>query len=183
LVRLLLPNTDRSSSLITTRSLAKSVGVDVRNPKWTSYGALEIDVFSPSRADFDVFLSVISPLAGLEFVHDLNLAPPHKTDLEIVAEARGLFNGERYWECHEVLEGLWRQKHGEEKRFLQGVILVCAAFVHHQKDQDDVGLGILKRAAPLLKHPDPKYKGLDVIAMERNVSAVLASRDFLSFRV
>ena len=163
--------------------MAKSVGVDVRNPKWTSYGALEIDVFSPSRPDLDVFLSVIEPLARPEFVHDLSVAPPHLTDPEVLADARELFNSERYWECHEALEGLWRQKHGEEKRLLQGVILVCAAFVHHQKGQDEVALGVLGRARKLLDHPIPDYGGLDVEALERNVSAILASHGFSNFRV
>ena len=36
------------------RSLSASVGGSVRNPKWTSYGALEVDVFVNSRPDFDL---------------------------------------------------------------------------------------------------------------------------------
>jgi len=183
LVRLLAPEAGRAALLASTRSLAKSVGVDVRNPKWTSYGALEIDVFSPSRPDLDIFLSVIGPLARLEFVHDLNVAAPHLTDPEVLTEARELFNAERYWECHEALEGLWRQKQGEEKRLLQGVILVCAAFVHHQKGHDEVALSVLGRARNLLDPPTPDYWGLDVEAFERNVSAILASRRFSNFRI
>jgi len=173
LVRLLAPSASRPLILPSVRSLAKSVGVDLRNPKWTSYGALEVDVF----------LSVVGPLATLEFVHDLNVSPPHVTDSEAMAEARELFNGERCWEAHEVLEGLWRQKHGEEKRFIQGVILVCAAFVHHQKGQDDVAFGVLSRAAKQLTYPKPRYLGLDVATLEQNVLRVLTSRGFSNFHI
>lgn len=163
------------------RSVAGSLGVELRNPKWTSYGALELDIFCPTRADLDVFLAATCPIAKPEFVTDLNRAPEHLTDNQILARARGLFSAERYWECHEVLEGLWRQKQGDEKRFLQGVILVCAAFVHHQKGQESVGLGILSRAARQLNLPFETYEGIDVPRLEREVQRMLDQRTFLIF--
>ncbi len=174
----------RSEALLTSvRSLAKSVGVEARNPKWTSRGALELDVFSPSRGDFDLFVSVVSPVAGFEFVRDLNRAPPHRAEAELFSEAREYFNDERYWECHEVLEGIWRLKLAEEKRFLQGIILVCAAFVHHQKGEDGVALGVLKRAAKQLDFPAKEYGGFDVAVLRENVQGVLGTEKFINFRV
>jgi hypothetical protein len=163
--------------------MARSVGAEVRNPKRTSYGALEIDVFCPSRGDFDLFLSAVGPLAEIQFIRDLNLAPPHKTDAEILSEARALFNEERYWECHEVLEGLWRQKQGDEKRFLQGLILVCAAFVHHQKGEGAVALGVMKRALPQLEFPSRSLGGFDAVAVKENAQRILQSGRFSEFRV
>ena len=88
--------------------MAKSVGVDARNPKWTSYGALELDIFAPSKAGMDAFLAATEPLGHLEFWRDLNVASQYKTEKELFLEARRYFNSERYWECHEVLEGAWR---------------------------------------------------------------------------
>jgi hypothetical protein len=163
--------------------VAESVGVNVRNPKRTSYGALEVDAFCSSRGDFDLFLSAVGPLADIQFIRDLNIAPPHKTDSEVLSEARGLFNEERYWECHEVLEGLWRQKQGGEKRLLQGLILVCAAFVHHQKSEGEVALGILKRALQQLEFPSPSFGGLDVVTVKENVQRILQSGRFSEFRI
>jgi uncharacterized protein len=174
---------ERTALLSSVRSLASSVGVQARNPKWTSYGALEIDLFSPSRADLDLLLSIVAPLAELEFVHDLNVAPPHKPDAELLSEARSLFNEERYWECHEVLEGVWRQKQGDEKRFLQGVILVCAAFVHHQKGEDVVAAGVMKRALPLLDYASPAYGGFRVAELRRNSEKILEKGRFSTFQV
>ena len=169
--------------LETVRSVARACGADPRNPKWTSYGALELDVFSPTRSDFDLFVEAVRPLVKLEFVRDLNLAPPHKEEADLFAEARDLFNAERYWECHEVLEGVWRTKQGEEKLFLQGVILVCAAFVHHQKGEAKVALSVLRRAAKQLDYGAPEYGGFDVARLRRDVDKLLKSGGLSVFRV
>jgi hypothetical protein len=183
LVRLASTELPRETLLASMRSLARSAGAEVRNPKWTSYGALELDIFCPSKADFDVFLSVIGPVTQTEFVHDLNVAPPYRTEDEQLLEARSLFNSERYWESHEVLEGIWKQKQGEAKRFLQAVILVCAAFVHHQKGEENVALGVLKRAEAQLGFPEDEYGGISVSGLRHNVERVLSSEKFSEFKI
>ncbi len=173
----------RERLLLAVKTVARSVGAEPRNPKWTSYGALELDIFCPTRADFDLFLLAVKPLARSEFARDLNAAPPHKTEKELFSEAREYFNSERYWESHEVLEGVWRLKQREEKRFLQGIILVCAAFVHHQKGEDEVALGVLRRAADQLDYPTPEYGGFSVPELKSHVQEILRSRRFSNFRV
>lgn len=183
LVRLLATKVPREDLLQAVRTIAKTLGVDPRNPKRTSYGALELDVFSPSRADFDLFAAAVRPLAEFEFMKDLNAAPPHKEEGEILAEAKELFNAERYWECHEVLEGVWRTKQGEEKRLLQAMILVCAAFVHHQKGEEDIALGVLQRAVKQLDYQGEHYTGFDVARLKRDSVRVLESQRFSNFRV
>ena len=176
-------NTPENRLLTIVRALAKSTGVEARNPKWTSYGALELDIFCPTRADFDLFVSAVKPLATLEFASDLNVVPPHRTELELLSEARKMFNSERYWECHEVLEGLWRQKQGEEKRLLQGMILVCAAFVHHQKGEEEVALSVLGRATGQLEYHAQNYGGFDVPSFKRSVDDQLGAQRLWNFRV
>ena len=169
--------------LATIRTIAKTLGASPRNPKWTSYGALELDIFTPSRTDFELFVGAIRPLAQVEFVKDLNLAPLHKAEPRLFEEARRLFNDERYWECHEVLEAVWRTKQGEEKNLLQGIILVCAAFVHHQKGEEAVALGVLRRAAKQLVYSGPVYGGFRVDELKQNVDEILQTRDFWNFRI
>ncbi len=183
LVRLRAVGSSRTTLLPSVRALAKSLGIEPRNPKWTSYGALELDLFCRSRPDLDLFLAAAGPLAEPEFVTDLGRAPEHLTDERLLTKARALFNAERYWECHEVLEGLWRQKEGEEKRLLQGVILVCAAFVHHQKGEDEVALGVLARGANQLDFHHRVYGGFDLSKLRGNVRLVLSSQKFSNFRV
>jgi len=169
--------------LALVRSLAESVMAEARNPKWTSHGALELDIFAPSRSDFELFLAAIEPLARVEFSRNLGEAPTHRSKEGLIEEARGYFNSERYWEAHETLESVWRNASGEEKSYLQGLILVCAAFVHHQKREEEVALGVLRRAAKQLDYGSASYYGVDVGRMQKRVDRILDAREFDVFRV
>ena len=183
LIRLVPPASDREVYLRTIRSIAKSVGAEARNPKWTSYGALELDVFSQSREDFEVFMSATEPLATIEFSRDLNVAPRFQTREQLFREAIEYFNSERYWECHEVLESAWRVLAGEEKLYVQGIILVCAAFVHQQKAEEGVAFGVLNRASKQLDFGAETYHGIRVTALRDNVKKILATKRFFVFEI
>jgi len=165
------------------RFVARSLGVDVRNPKRISYGALEFDAFSPSKADLEMFLAAIEPLGKLEFVSDLNIAPPHMSDEQLFQEARRYFNSERYWECHEVLERAWRFMRGKEKLHVQGIILICAAFVHHQKGEGEVALGVLDRAAKQLDFQTRFFHGIDAVSLRLRVERIVSTGKFEAFRI
>src|SRR5579863_9287343 len=171
------------SQLQAVRTIARALGTEAKNPKRTSTGALELDVFAPSKADFDLFLAAVRPLANLDFSKDLNVAPPFKAETELFDEAWGYFNDERYWECHEVLEGIWKTKTGEEKILLQGIILVCAAFVHHQKDEPEVALGVMRRAIRQLGYGSEIYHGVSVPTLNARCAEILATGKCLNFKV
>ena len=183
LVWFLPTESPRDSFLAYIKAVASSVGADARNSKWTSHGALELDVFCPTGADFEIFLAAAKPIGQTEFVTDLNRTPEYLTDAEIVSKAKALFNAERYWECHEALEGLWRQKQGDERRLLQGIILVCAAYVHHQKGEDGVALSVLGRGAKLLDYSHRWYGGFDVSKLRNDVRNIMEARTLTGFRV
>jgi uncharacterized protein len=183
LARLVAIRVPKEGLLSSVKTVAAAFGVDPRNPKWTSYGALELDVFSPSATDFELFLAGVRPFAEPEFTKNLSEPPPYRTEDELFSESRALFNAERYWECHEVLEGVWRWKKGDEKRLLQGIILVCAAFVHHQKGEEQVAMGVLKRAVKQLEYSRPGYGGYDIPRLRREVEAVLRDGKFMDFGV
>ena len=183
LVRFLPTEFSGDSFLASMKAVARSVGAEARNPKWTSYGALELDIFCPTILDFETFLAAAKPIGQTEFVTDLNKAPKYLTDSDVLSRARALFNAERYWECHEALEGLWWQKQGVEKRLLQGIILVCAAFVHHQKGEDGVALSVLGRGAELLDYPHQCYGVLDVSKLRSDVRSIIEARKLRGFRL
>ena len=44
---------------------------------------------------------------------------------EAIMKARDLFNDEKYWEAHEVLESVWKDAHHEEKDLQNGIILIA----------------------------------------------------------
>ncbi len=73
--------------------------------------------------------------------------PPAPIDREdALKEGVDLFNEERYWESHEVLEQIWSASKGAERDALQCLILTAAAFVHYQKNEPEICLSVLKRA-------------------------------------
>lgn len=183
LLRLTPTDPDRTSALGVVRGIVASVGARAVNPKWTSRGALEIDIFAGTLADFQTALAALEPLGRIDFWRDLQETQPPMTKAESVAEAVRLFNAERFWEAHEVLESLWRVAEGEEKSLLQGLILVCAAFVHMQKDEVEVALGIAKRALTKLSGGLGTYHGISVSAVRNNVQKMVDEGSLFLFEL
>ena len=174
---------DRLRFLASIKAVGSSLGANLKHPRWTSYGALEIDAFAPSVQDFDLFVAAIEPLARVEFTKNLDEAPPFKSKEKVLEEAVGYFNAERYWECHETLESVWRPAAGEEKRLVQSIILVCAAFVHEQRGEREVALDIFKRALPQIEWKAEKYQGIDIPRLRKNVERSLAEGELSPFKI
>lgn len=79
--------------------------------------------------------------------------------MEALEEALRLWAEGRYFEVHEVLEEAWREAEGEERRFLQGLILLAAAL--HQKALGKAGLRNLRKAEARLNGLPCPYLGVD----------------------
>ena len=96
-----------------------------------------------------------------------------------------LFNEERYWECHETLEQIWRkQEKGPEKDVQQGVILAASSLVHFQKNERDVCLGMIPRTlARLDQWHEPEYYGLNIEKLKRNLRKILLSGEIATFKI
>jgi predicted metal-dependent hydrolase len=47
-----------------------------------------------------------------------------------IANGVALFNSARFWHAHEAWEEIWLRSSGEEKKFLQGLIQLAAAYHH-----------------------------------------------------
>ncbi len=94
-----------------------------------------------------------------------------------------LFNEERYWESHEALESVWLTAGGDEKDVLQGIILVAAALVHLQKEEDDVALSVLGRAYVKLSGHHGSYLGIDIDAVNERVKGMVSSRKPNLFKI
>ena len=52
------------------------------------------------------------------------------TNSEQYREGLRLFNEEEFFECHDVLEELWSETMGAEKKFIQGLIQASIALFH-----------------------------------------------------
>jgi len=165
------------------RTLSKYLGARAVNPKWTSYGALELDVFVDHPKDLDLLVAAIEPLADVEFARNLDEPPKPRSKEETVARAVSYFNAERFFESHEDLESLWRTSQGGEKELLQGMILVCAAFVHEQKGERGVALGIVKRSLPKLAWTAREYHGVDIGRLKGRMEKALSQGDLAVFKI
>ncbi len=57
-----------------------------------------------------------------------------------------LFHQEKFFEAHEVLEALWKETHGAQREFYQGLIQIAAALVHLQKQNRPGAEALFKKA-------------------------------------
>jgi len=80
----------------------------------------------------------------------VNVVPLNNTALEL---GIGLFNDGKYFDAHEAWEGLWlRAKDGQDKSFLQGLIMAAGAFLHAEKRECTGAATLLAKSVPLLKN-------------------------------
>ena len=91
---------------------------------------------------------------------------------EALREGIDLFNQERFWEAHEVLEEIWHPATGVDRDTIQGLILTAAALVHYQKDEKSVCVSILGRANEKLDALD-LFKGLDIGSLRVSIEQIL----------
>lgn len=71
-----------------------------------------------------------------------------------------LFNEHRFWDAHEAWEPLWLRSSGEEKRFVQGLIQLAAAYHHVQRGTLSGGLRLFAAAEAKLARSDEGYLGV-----------------------
>ena len=100
---------------------------------------------------------------------------------QLVKDGVSYFNNERFWECHEALEGAWKQSKGEEKELIQGLILVAAALVHYQKAEDDICLSVLGRALEKLHDKSGQYYRINVDDVKQKVIEMLDKKEIFTF--
>ena len=100
---------------------------------------------------------------------------------QLVKDGVSYFNNERFWECHEALEGAWKQSNGEEKELIQGLILVAAALVHYQKAEDDICLSVLGRALEKLHDKSGQYCRINVDDVKQKVIEMLDKKEIFTF--
>ncbi|MGI0011773.1 MAG: DUF309 domain-containing protein, partial [Nitrosopumilaceae archaeon] len=61
----------------------------------------------------------------------------------------------------------------KEKNLIQGIILVAAALVHYQKNENEICLSIFNRALEKIGNAKGKYHKIDVDALRNKISSML----------
>ncbi len=166
---------DALALLEKVRSLVAPLGGKAINLRVSHY-AIEFDLFCDPEQPTGPFLNSLAGLGRILTCRRLDLPSPSASADRVVEEARTFFNEERYWEVHEVLEGLWKQSHDQEKQLLQGIILACAALVHAQKNEPAVIWSLLQDASRRLDQQPAQYYGWPVALFLKNIHDSLQDR-------
>jgi uncharacterized protein len=106
---------------------------------------------------------------------------------ERAAFARGveLFNARRFFDAHEVWEEIWLPATGLEKRLLQGLIQIAAAFHHHSRGNLLGTESLLRAGAAKLKdapHPYREIHARRICLHARRWTALLEKKRDVSAR-
>jgi predicted metal-dependent hydrolase len=72
------------------------------------------------------------------------------------------FNAREFYDAHEVWEDLWRESHGMEKRFLQGLIQAAVAFHHHSTGNVAGACSLMERSRRNLAGCPQEFAGIRV---------------------
>ncbi len=145
---------------------------------------IEFDLFARDSAQLSSFTDSLEREIG-KFVTvkllDQPLTETRKKE-EILREGIELFNEERFWESHEMLERIWHPAKGEEREIIQGMILTAAALVHAQKDRNETSLGMLRKAENKLGSAE-NYEGIDVKQVRQRIDEMLQRGDPKPFKI
>jgi hypothetical protein len=148
-----------------------------------STDALEFNMFAGDEKELDdrkrLLAQSLFKIINLKL---LDTAPKVVDKAEALAEGVRLFNDERFWECHEVLEQAWHVSKGVERDAIQSIILTAAAFVHYQKGEDEICMSILRRARTKMT-PAEAYEKIDLKAARKNIDEILGSEKIRLFKL
>jgi len=145
--------------------------------------ALEFNVFARDEEELDDRQRRLTRnLFKIVNVKLLDTPPKVVEKEEALAEGVHLFNEERFWEYHEVLEQAWHVSNGVERDAIQSIILTAAAFVHYQKGEEEICLSILKRARAKMALAKT-YETIDFDGLERNIDGILDSERIRLFKL
>lgn len=170
---------DTGNLLADARSAASGFDAIIRDCRVaTKY--VEFDV-SIDKSQINQLVENLRHIAPLD--HAKEVVEEHIEKEDAIKLGVHYFNEERFWEAHEVLEGVWKQCQEGERDLVQGIILVAAALVHHQKAEDSICISILVRALDKLARTDGLYHGINVDALRKKVQAIKDSGRILLFSI
>ena len=85
-----------------------------------------------------------------------------------------LFNGEEFFEAHEVVEDLWNETDGPDREFLKGFIQAAVSLEHHRRGNMKGLRSVGTTSEGYLRRADPRAGGLDVTGLVAALSAFRA---------
>ena len=172
--------TNSSSVLHSLRMLLQNYNhAVVRDIRISSY-FIEIDVStqdntSLSPDDYN-FFGPINILGSLIRLEELNEVTDFISREDAVMSSVFLFNMERYWKSHEVLESVWKDSKGQTKNLLNGLILVDAAYVHFQKGENAIFFSILNRSLEKFRDYSEYFYDINMEFLLKDINKIIHTK-------
>jgi hypothetical protein len=171
---------DANSILSLSRNILQDYKIIIRDVRVASH-FLELDMSIPSSLNLE---KIKSKLSQIGTIMEIDRIVEGELDKKVSLElARQLFNNEKYWKTHEILEGVWKHTQGDERSLLNGIILVAAALVHYQKGEHDICISIMKRALDKLHSAYGHYHDIDVDLLKTHVMNTINSTKISRFSI
>ena len=168
---------DAKTILNNSRDLIYGMTAVIRDCRVSSK-FIELDV-SVHKNNLELLLDKLSSISQTD--HSRLIIEEEIEKEQLVKDGISYFNNERFWECHEALEGAWKQSKGDEKELIQGLILIAAALVHYQKDEDDICLSVLSRALEKLCDKSGQYYEINVDSVKQKTIEMLDKKEIFTF--
>ena len=165
--------------LLRAREITSIMKITIRDMRVSSR-YLEFDVSIPKER-LEQLIKKLEPIAPLDHTKHVVDEPIGKD--EAIEKGRYYFNHERFWEAHEVLENAWKKSEGKEKELVQGIILVAAALVHYQKNENEICLSIFNRALEKIGESQGQYHMINVDALRNKVSSMIQTGKIETFTI
>jgi predicted metal-dependent hydrolase len=84
------------------------------------------------------------------------------------------FNQQLFFECHETLEEIWLEEHGEDRKFYQGIIQIAAGYYKLQQGVPAGALKLWRMGIEKIEAFGPVFLGINVETLAGAVRANLA---------
>ena len=126
-----------------SRELTNSLDIIIRDCRIAS-DFIELDLSIEKKEIIDKILNLLKKISSIKEI--IEVKERHLSKEEAITRAIVFFNDEKYWWSHEALEMVWKEASGHEKQLLNGLILICAALVHFQKNENNICFSILERS-------------------------------------
>ena len=171
---------DASSILSLSRNILQDYKIVIRDARIAT-AFIELDMSIPSTLEIE---KINSKLSGIGSIVEMDKIVEVDLDKKISLKmARKLFNNEKYWKTHEVLESTWQHTQGDERALLNGIILVAAALVHYQKGEQAICISIMKRALVKLNNAYGNYHDIDIDSLKTQVTNIINSSKVSSIKI
>jgi len=168
---------DAKTILSNSRDLTYGITVTIRDCRVSSK-FIELDV-SVHQNNLELLLEKLSSIGQID--HSIHIIEEKIEKNQLIKDGIFYFNNERFWECHEALEGVWKQCTGDEKELIQGLILVAAALVHYQKDENAICLSVLGRALKKLHNKSGQYHQINIDTVRQKIIKMLDEKEIFTF--